>query len=90
MKASLFCGLCSETLEGIARKLIKENGLEAGLAFPTGVSLNHCAAHYTPNAGDNTVLSYDDVMKCDFGVHINGNYIMFISMVIIKTVSYVQ
>jgi methionine aminopeptidase len=79
--------LCSEQLEDIARKLIKENGLEAGLAFPTGVSLNHCAAHYTPNAGDNTVLSYDDVMKCDFGVHINGElshnwYIIVLTLVL--------
>lgn len=41
-----------------------------GLAFPTGCSLNHCAAHYTPNAGDNTVLQYDDVMKVDFGTHV--------------------
>jgi methionyl aminopeptidase len=63
--------LC-ETLEDLARKLIKENGLEAGLAFPTGVSLNNCAAHYTPNAGDRTVLQYDDVLKVDFGVHIGG------------------
>lgn len=61
-----------ETLEGTARKLIKENGLQAGLAFPTGVSINHCAAHYTPNNGDFTVLQYDDVMKVDFGTHING------------------
>jgi methionine aminopeptidase len=36
--------------------LINENGLEAGLAFPTGCSRNNVAAHYTPNAGDNTVL----------------------------------
>ncbi|XP_046546235.1 methionine aminopeptidase 2-like [Haliotis rubra] len=64
-----------ETLEGIARKLIKENGLEAGLAFPTGCSLNHCAAHYTPNAGDQTVLQYDDVCKIDFGTHINGHLV---------------
>ncbi|OTF82187.1 hypothetical protein BLA29_010386, partial [Euroglyphus maynei] len=39
-----------ERLEDTARKLIVENGLESGLAFPTGCSLNHCAAHYTPNA----------------------------------------
>lgn len=64
-----------ETLEGTARKLIAENGLEAGLAFPTGCSLNHCAAHYTPNAGDKTVLQYDDVCKIDFGTHINGHII---------------
>ena len=62
----------SETLEDTARKMIKEQGLEAGLAFPTGVSLNHCAAHYTPNTGDPTILSADDVMKVDFGTHING------------------
>ncbi|XP_054165058.1 methionine aminopeptidase 2-like [Oppia nitens] len=64
-----------ETLEETARKLIGENGLEAGLAFPTGCSLNHCAAHYTPNAGDPTVLQYDDVCKIDFGTHINGRII---------------
>lgn len=67
----------SETLEDIARKLINENGLEAGLAFPTGCSLNHCAAHYTPNAGDPTVLQYDDVCKIDFGTHINGIFSSF-------------
>jgi methionine aminopeptidase len=26
--------------------------MESGIAFPTGLSRNHCAAHYTPNAGD--------------------------------------
>ncbi|KAM3588060.1 uncharacterized protein V6R79_020169 [Siganus canaliculatus] len=64
-----------ERLEDCSRKLIKENGLNAGLAFPTGCSLNHCAAHYTPNAGDATVLQYDDVCKIDFGTHINGRII---------------
>ncbi len=47
------------------------NHLILGHAFPTGCSLNHCAAHYTPNAGDNTVLQYDDVMKLDFGTHVS-------------------
>lgn len=64
-----------ETLEGISRRMIKEDGLKAGLAFPTGVSLNHCAAHYSSNAGDETVFNEDDVMKLDFGVHINGRII---------------
>lgn len=75
VKIVLFFAIFSEELEGTARKLIKENGLEAGLAFPTGVSLNHCAAHYTPNTGDTTVLQYDDVMKVDFGTHINGTIV---------------
>ena len=46
----------SEKLETASRNLTAENGLESGLAFPTGCSLNNCAAHYTPNAGDKTVL----------------------------------
>uniref|UniRef100_A0A336K161 Methionine aminopeptidase 2 n=1 Tax=Culicoides sonorensis TaxID=179676 RepID=A0A336K161_CULSO len=66
--------ICEE-LENTARKLIGENGLEAGLAFPTGCSRNHCAAHYTPNAGDPTVLEFDDVVKFDFGTHIKGRII---------------
>jgi len=35
----LMIDLC-ETLENMVRKLIKENGLQAGIAFPTGCSLN--------------------------------------------------
>jgi len=64
-----------EKLEAASRALINETGLEAGLAFPTGCSLNNCAAHYTPNNGDKTVLTYDDVCKIDFGTHINGRII---------------
>ena len=44
--------------------------LQAGIAFPTGCSINHVAAHYTPNSGDNTVLEYGDVMKIDFGTQV--------------------
>ena len=54
---------------------MQENGLKAGIAFPTGCSLNHVAAHYTPNPGDDTVLGVDDVMKIDFGTQIKGRII---------------
>jgi len=66
--------ICEE-LEKTARSLIAESGLDAGLAFPTGCSRNHVAAHYTPNNGDTTVLEYDDVVKMDFGTHIKGRII---------------
>ena len=49
--------------------------MDSGIAFPTGISINNCAAHYTPNPGDETVLKYDDVCKIDFGTHINGRII---------------
>ncbi|XP_065187623.1 methionine aminopeptidase 2-like [Sycon ciliatum] len=64
-----------QRLEDTNRTLIAENGLKAGLAFPTGCSLNNCAAHYTPNAGDPTILGENDVCKVDYGVHINGRLI---------------
>ena len=66
------CLECKNTLQ--CQKTVQKSSLQhmsySGLAFPTGCSLNHCAAHYTPNAGDNTVLQYDDVMKVDFGTHV--------------------
>ncbi|QSL66346.1 hypothetical protein MERGE_000724 [Pneumocystis wakefieldiae] len=65
----------AELIENSTRTLVEEDGLKAGIGFPTGLSLNHCAAHYTPNTGDNTCLQRDDVMKVDFGVHVNGRII---------------
>lgn len=49
-----------------------DHTLKAGIGFPTGLSINHVAAHYTPNAGDKLVLKQNDVMKVDIGVHVNG------------------
>ena len=63
----------SERLEAHSRRMIGEDGLAAGLAFPTGCSINNCAAHYTPNAGDQTVLRSSDVVKVRrFLLHTRG------------------
>lgn len=59
-------------IEDTNKRLVEENGLEAGIAFPTGCSINECAAHFTCNPGDDYVLRYDDVMKIDFGTQVNG------------------
>ena len=42
----------AEFIEDGTRALVEEKGFESGIGFPTGLSLNNCAAHYTPNAGD--------------------------------------
>ena len=63
--------ICNE-IENMNRKLIEANKIEAGIAFPTGCSINHVAAHYTPNPGDDRVLGKDDVMKIDFGTQVRG------------------
>ncbi|KAK7470331.1 Methionine aminopeptidase 2 [Stygiomarasmius scandens] len=62
----------AENIEDGVRALVEENGLEAGIAFPTGLNLNHCAAHYSPKSLDTTVVSQGDVLKVDFGVHVKG------------------
>lgn len=46
----------ANNIEDGTRALVEEDGLLSGVGFPTGLSLNHCAAHYTPNAGDTTGL----------------------------------
>lgn len=48
----------AEGIENSVRALVGHDGLTegdsliAGMGFPTGLSLNNCAAHYTPNAGN--------------------------------------
>lgn len=49
-----------------------DHTLKSGIGFPTGLSLNHVAAHYTPNTGDKLILKKNDIMKVDIGIHVNG------------------
>ena len=71
----------AEGIEDSVRALTGHAGLEAGdaikagMGFPTGLNINHCAAHYSPNAGNKVVLQREDVMKVDFGVHFNGRIV---------------
>ncbi|XP_053990733.1 uncharacterized protein LOC128882912 isoform X2 [Hylaeus volcanicus] len=64
-----------QRLEAKTKELILASGLQCGYGFPTGCSINHVAAHYTPNYGDMTILNYEDVVKLDFGVHVRGRII---------------
>lgn len=69
-------------IEDSVRALTGHSGLEegdsllGGMGFPTGLSINHCAAHYTPNSSSPPwVLGEKDVLKLDFGVHVNGRIV---------------
>ena len=42
------------------------------LAFPTGIGVNQVTAHYAPQDGDQSVFREDDLVKVDFGVHVDG------------------
>ncbi|KAJ5673920.1 Methionine aminopeptidase 2-1 [Penicillium macrosclerotiorum] len=71
----------AEGIEDSVRALTGHQGLEegdnlkGGMGFPCGLSINHCAAHYTPNAGNKMVLNQGDVMKVDFGAQLNGRIV---------------
>lgn len=49
--------------------------LNSGIAFPTGLSINNCVAHWTPKINNTRILLEDDVIKIDYGIHINGSII---------------
>jgi methionyl aminopeptidase len=63
--------ICNK-IENMNRFLINAQGLECGVGFPTGCSINNVAAHYTPNPGDFRVLDKKDICKIDFGTHVKG------------------
>jgi methionyl aminopeptidase len=56
-----------EIAEKIENKIIELGGKPA---FPTNLSINEIAAHYTPSYDDKTLAT--GLLKIDFGVHIDG------------------
>jgi len=69
----LLLDICEFIENNIKKELYNE--VNNGIAFPVGVSLNNIAAHWTPMANDKTILKENDVLKIDYGTHINGNII---------------
>jgi len=59
--------LLIEIAEKIESKIIELGGKPA---FPTNLSINEIAAHYTPSYDDKTPAS--GLLKVDFGVHVDG------------------
>ncbi|KAK5945349.1 hypothetical protein PMZ80_002553 [Knufia obscura] len=81
-KPGVFMSQLAQEIEDGVRALTGHQGLEtgdalkAGMGFPTGLCLNNVAAHWTPNPGaKEVILQYDDVLKVDFGVHVNGRIV---------------
>ena len=55
--------------ERVEAEIVKRGG---NPAFPTGIGVNHVTAHYAPQDDDGSVLNELDVVKVDFGVHVDG------------------
>ena len=52
------------------RKEVESRG--GRLAFPTGIGVNEVTAHYAPQEGDRSAIREEDLVKVDFGVHVDG------------------
>lgn len=68
-------------IEDSARRLVGHDGLTegdsliAGMGFPTGLNIDNVVAHYSPNAGCQTVLAQKNVLKVDIGIHVGGRIV---------------
>lgn len=58
-----------EICEAVEREIVARGG---SLPFPCGIGVNHVTAHYSPPRDDAATFREDDVIKVDFGVHVDG------------------
>lgn len=68
--------LCNRIENMINNELRIDNiNINKGVAFPVGLSINNIVAHDSSYNGDDRILKYDDIIKIDYGIHINGHII---------------
>jgi len=66
------CNLGDKLINDQLNTIYNKGKIEKGVAFPTSLSVNNCAGHYSPLAGDTATIAEGDVVKVDLGVHIDG------------------
>jgi len=58
-----------ETCEKVEKEIVARGGAPA---FPTGIGVNHVTAHYAPQETDTSRFAENDLVKVDYGVHVDG------------------
>jgi len=58
-----------EICELVEREIASRGGAPA---FPVGIGANHVTAHYSPQEDDRSTYGDRDLLKVDFGVHVDG------------------
>lgn len=72
LKPGLKLSTLANLIENKCKELTKENGILNGIGFPSSLSVNDCAAHFTPSNMYDVTLNKDSILKIDFGVDVNG------------------
>jgi methionyl aminopeptidase len=70
VKASVKPGVGFLEMCDLVKKEVESRG--GRLAFPTGIGVNEVTAHYSPQEEDDSVFREDELVKVDFGVHVDG------------------
>jgi len=66
------CVLGDKLMTDAIDVIYTKGNIEKGIAFPTSISVNNCAGHFSPLVGENATLTDGDLVKIDLGVHIDG------------------
>lgn len=67
--------ICKRIEEAVKQLIQSSKTTNVGLPYPVECALNHLVCHTSPITGDNTVLTYDDICKVDFGIQVNGHIV---------------
>mmetsp|Transcript_15221 Transcript_15221/g.18828 ORF Transcript_15221/g.18828 Transcript_15221/m.18828 type:complete len:405 (-) Transcript_15221:37-1251(-) len=66
------CAFGDSVIEKQCESVFKSKKIEKGIAFPTCISLNETVCHYSPLLSESVEFKEGDLVKVDFGVHIDG------------------
>jgi len=80
------CILGDKLITDMTTNVYKTGKMEKGVAFPTCISVNEAAGHFSPLSEDTSLLKNGDLVKIDLGVHIDG-FLALIAHTVIVAVS---
>jgi len=72
LKPGLKLSQLANIIESTCKSLTNNKGINKGIGFPSSLSVNECAAHFTPSKEYDIILDKNSITKIDFGVEING------------------
>lgn len=72
LKPGLKLSELASLIENKCVELTKGEGVNSGIGFPSSLSVNNCAAHFTPSSKFDVTLDEKSITKIDFGVEVNG------------------
>ena len=72
LKPGLKLSELANLIENKCIELTDGKGINSGIGFPSSLSVNDCAAHFTPCSKYDVTLDENSITKIDFGVEVNG------------------